>query len=170
MLWVTTRDGGVAVCLVSWTRWRSMHRRVDVRVSVALIELYQRYISPFKGFRCAYRVATGEASCSEYAKQAIGEHGFWRSLQSIRNRFRQCRHAATRLAELTLANQSGPGDGASEDAEGSENQERENQKSTRGNSGCADPFPCAACGDVGAGDLGGAAACGGGDACACTPV
>lgn len=34
---------------------------------VILIRLYQRYISPYKGFSCAHRALSGGKSCSHYA-------------------------------------------------------------------------------------------------------
>lgn len=54
---------------------------------------YQRYISPHKGFACAYRVLHRERSCSEYAKQAIAQKGFFAALPLIRQRFQACKQA-----------------------------------------------------------------------------
>ena len=35
------------------------------------IRLYQRFISPYKGFSCAYRVHTGLPGCSGLADHAL---------------------------------------------------------------------------------------------------
>ncbi len=40
---------------------------------VAIIRVYQRFISPALGPRCRYH-----PSCSEYAAQALGRHGILR--------------------------------------------------------------------------------------------
>ncbi len=71
--------------------------------AVMAINGYQRYISPHKGFCCAYRVATGEVSCSEYVKQAIIRNGLFRSLSEIRRRFRDCKESARYLNEAKAA-------------------------------------------------------------------
>ena len=62
--------------------------------AVVTINGYQRYISPHKGFCCAYRVVRGGDSCSEFAKQAILQNDFWHSLSTIRKRFIECKEAA----------------------------------------------------------------------------
>src|SRR5262249_17365265 len=36
-----------------------------------LITLYKTYVSPYKGFHCAYRVNTGRLSCSSYAYRVL---------------------------------------------------------------------------------------------------
>lgn len=62
-----------------------------------LIELYQRYVSPYKGFRCAYRAHRGRHSCSEFGKRALargGVTGFW---PLLRRRFARCAEAAKLL-------------------------------------------------------------------------
>lgn len=40
---------------------------------IALIGLYQRFISPLLGPRCRF-----SPSCSTYAMEALGRHGLWR--------------------------------------------------------------------------------------------
>ncbi len=39
------------------------------KIAVALISGYQEYISPRKGFSCAYRILHGDESCSHYIKR-----------------------------------------------------------------------------------------------------
>ena len=61
--------------------------------AIGLISLYQRRISPYKGYVCAHRVHHGQSSCSEFAKQAIAANGLFSALPSIRHRFIECRAA-----------------------------------------------------------------------------
>lgn len=63
------------------------------------IELYQRHISPHKGFCCAYRIAHNDLSCSEFAKRQIAASGVFKSLADIRQRFEDCKQAAKQLSE-----------------------------------------------------------------------
>lgn len=60
---------------------------------VGLIGLYQRRISPYKGYACAHRVHYGEMSCSEFVKQAIVAKGLFTALPTIKHRFIACREA-----------------------------------------------------------------------------
>lgn len=55
---------------------------------------YQRYISPYKGFCCAYRAKHGGLSCSEYVKQAVLQDGIWHALPTVKQRFKDCKVAA----------------------------------------------------------------------------
>ena len=54
-----------------------------------LIEVYQRRLSPLKGFRCA--------SCSEFARRAIERLGVLTGVALLRRRFDKCNRAATAL-------------------------------------------------------------------------
>lgn len=66
------------------------------------IRLYQKYLSPIKGFSCAYRVHTGCASCSAFGYHAIQKHGLFKGLYLLRKRFDKCAfvHATHKVAEL----------------------------------------------------------------------
>lgn len=68
------------------------------RLAIAAIAVYQRYLSPYKGFCCAHRVRHGGPSCSEYARQIILSAGWRRSLAAFQERLRACRAAAIQLA------------------------------------------------------------------------
>lgn len=57
---------------------------------LALIRLYQRHISPRKGFSCAYRVHTGGRSCSHFGARAIRRHGAFTGLLALRRRLHRC--------------------------------------------------------------------------------
>jgi len=60
------------------------------RVLLAAIGFYQRYVSPYKGFCCAYRQHTGRASCSAVGARAVRRHGTLVGLRLIRRRTQLC--------------------------------------------------------------------------------
>ena len=63
-----------------------------------LIDLYQRYISPRKGFCCAYRVRHRRRdSCSQYAKRAIAKLGLLPGVRLLGRRFDKCANACKAL-------------------------------------------------------------------------
>lgn len=74
------------------------------RLALALIRAYQRWISPRKGFTCAYRLHGGGAGCSGVGARLIRRHGVWNGLPLLRERLRRCGevhrqwHAARPLA------------------------------------------------------------------------
>lgn len=69
--------------------------------SLRLIEYYQTYVSPKKGFLCAYGVLhQDEPSCSEYGKQAIQEYGLVKGAFLIRKQFKKCGEAANIFNEI----------------------------------------------------------------------
>ena len=62
--------------------------------AIFLIHCYQRFISPHKGYRCAYASVYGGVSCSHAVKSIIAEEGLWDGRQRIRERFADCRAAS----------------------------------------------------------------------------
>jgi putative component of membrane protein insertase Oxa1/YidC/SpoIIIJ protein YidD len=64
------------------------------QVAIASIKVYQRYISPHKGFSCAHRVLYGGESCSGYIKRAIAQKGLLEALKASRQRFDACKEAS----------------------------------------------------------------------------
>ena len=58
------------------------------------IAIYQRLVSPRKGYRCAYGVLHGGAGCSGAVRDAIQAHGWRRARRVARSRFRDCKLAA----------------------------------------------------------------------------
>jgi putative component of membrane protein insertase Oxa1/YidC/SpoIIIJ protein YidD len=59
-----------------------------------LIGTYQRYLSPRKGFRCAYRARhKRRSSCSQFARRAINRLGLLPGIRLLRRRFEKCHHA-----------------------------------------------------------------------------
>jgi putative component of membrane protein insertase Oxa1/YidC/SpoIIIJ protein YidD len=61
------------------------------------IQFYQRFISPYKGFRCAHATLHRGDSCSQAVKKIIIEHGIGHSRALIKARFAECRAAAMQL-------------------------------------------------------------------------
>ncbi|WP_104402380.1 membrane protein insertion efficiency factor YidD [Vibrio penaeicida] len=62
-------------------------------LAVVLIRFYQRFISPYKGFRCAHACLHQGDSCSEAVKKIIQEHGVFSSRTRISQRFSACKVA-----------------------------------------------------------------------------
>ena len=60
------------------------------RLALWAIRLYQRYLSPLKGFSCAYRVHRGGASCSAYGYRVIGRRGLLAGLRLLNRRLDRC--------------------------------------------------------------------------------
>lgn len=54
------------------------------------IEIYKRYLSPYKGFCCAYRVHTGCQSCSTLGFRAIRRYGVVDGIGVLRKRLHRC--------------------------------------------------------------------------------
>ena len=79
--------------------------------SLALLAIggYQRYVSPYKGFCCAYRSYTGHQSCSALGYRAIRKYGVWSGLTVLRKRFDRCATAFSRHRALAQARQSQSG-------------------------------------------------------------
>lgn len=67
-------------------------------LALLAISGYQRYLSPHKGFCCAYREWTGARSCSALGKRVIQRYGLFNGVTLLRRRFDKCGAAAMRLA------------------------------------------------------------------------
>lgn len=75
--------------------------------ALAAIGLYQRYLSPHKGFCCAYRAHTGRASCSALGARVIRRWGVWRGLGVLKLRLRRCGEVSRREGPLRMHAQRG---------------------------------------------------------------
>jgi uncharacterized protein len=62
------------------------------------IRFYQQYISPYKGFCCAYRFHTGHASCSTLGYRAVRRFGLIDGLGLLRRRLYLCGVAHRRFS------------------------------------------------------------------------
>ena len=61
------------------------------KIAILWIKGYQKYISPYKGYKCAYSYYTKGCSCSEYAKKSIIHYGIIKSIPLIDLRLKECR-------------------------------------------------------------------------------
>ncbi len=60
---------------------------------IGLISIYQRYISPYKGFQCAHAYLHQGDSCSAAVKTIIADQGIIQGYVDIRHRFKACSYA-----------------------------------------------------------------------------
>jgi putative component of membrane protein insertase Oxa1/YidC/SpoIIIJ protein YidD len=67
--------------------------------ALALIGVYQRHLSPRKGYVCALRAQSGGRSCSRYGARAIARAGVRAGAILLWRRMRACGAAAAALAE-----------------------------------------------------------------------
>ena len=58
--------------------------------ALCAIRFYQRYLSPHKGFACAYRVHTGRCGCSQLGYRAIRRFGVGKGWLVLRQRTWLC--------------------------------------------------------------------------------
>lgn len=87
-------------------------------IATAGIRSYRRYISPHKGFACAYRLNCGGASCSNFAETAIRRHGIWQGFRLLRRRLRLCTQAHGMVRPRRLQRSHGHQAGFCDDAVG----------------------------------------------------
>lgn len=66
-------------------------------IATFFITLYQKFISPLKGFRCAYGVLHGGHSCSDVIKNDIHTHGIFRAIPMAKEQFTACKEANEEL-------------------------------------------------------------------------
>lgn len=66
-------------------------------LALAAIRGYQRFLSPLKGFSCAFRVFTGADGCSAYGYRVIERFGVRRGLGLLDRRLALCGHVHRRL-------------------------------------------------------------------------
>ena len=69
-------------------------------LALAAIRFYQQYISPRKGFCCAYAAYTSDASCSALGYRTIRRFGVWIGLAVLDRRLARC-GTAHRIANNT---------------------------------------------------------------------
>ncbi|PHI29759.1 membrane protein insertion efficiency factor YidD [Budvicia aquatica] len=66
---------------------------ISSALAVGLIRFYQRYISPHKGFSCAYHQMTGKSSCSSYALKMVQRNGVMSLFTALPKQFSRCSSA-----------------------------------------------------------------------------
>jgi putative component of membrane protein insertase Oxa1/YidC/SpoIIIJ protein YidD len=67
-------------------------------LALAAIRFYQRFLSPLKGFRCAYLAHTGRRSCSHLGFRAVRRYGALAGMVVLRQRLYLCGVAHRRCA------------------------------------------------------------------------
>jgi len=68
-------------------------------LALVLINFYQNYLSPYKGFCCAHAALNKGDSCSEAVKKIIIKHGLWTSYPLIKTQFHECKTAYKQLLD-----------------------------------------------------------------------
>lgn len=69
-------------------------------LAIACIRLYQRHLSPLKGYTCAYRHHTGRCGCSGLGLRAIRRYGALHGLSILQRRLYLCGVAYRRHAPV----------------------------------------------------------------------
>jgi putative component of membrane protein insertase Oxa1/YidC/SpoIIIJ protein YidD len=77
-------------------------------LALAAIRGYQRWISPYKGYRCALCAITGGDSCSAYGYLVIERFGLRRGLGLLDRRLELCGHVHRKAAAAAVAPLSRP--------------------------------------------------------------
>jgi putative component of membrane protein insertase Oxa1/YidC/SpoIIIJ protein YidD len=107
------------------------------KLSVVIINGYQKYISPHKGFACPHRVLYGTESCSQYIKRVIDQEGLKAALKKSRLRFHLCKKANQILRyrnqelDCVKVNSSENGEGKSENKKQQQRKIQLNESSFR---------------------------------------
>lgn len=114
------------------------------RFLIWLIAIYQRYISPYKGFCCAHAYLHQGDSCSVAVKNIIADQGIIKGYADIRQRFQDCRYAYEDIQK-------------NKEKEREEQEEEEKNKKKKSDSSC-DCNPIEAVGE-GCDSLGGVCDC-----------
>jgi uncharacterized protein len=63
------------------------------RLMLASIGFYRRFLSPYKGFRCAYGAVYGRGSCSDVVLRVARRYGGLRAFQLSWRQAARCRDA-----------------------------------------------------------------------------
>lgn len=67
-----------------------MIQKISDYVAKRSILFYQKYISPYKGFCCAYRHRTGGHSCSSFALKIVRRYGAFGLIRALPKQFKRC--------------------------------------------------------------------------------
>lgn len=67
------------------------------------INLYQHYVSPYKGFNCPHRILHQGDSCSEYVKKVLTKQSLTLAIESSLQRFHDCAKASKTLQHKSSA-------------------------------------------------------------------
>ncbi|MCZ2202268.1 MAG: membrane protein insertion efficiency factor YidD [Cylindrospermopsis raciborskii PAMP2012] len=67
-------------------------------IFVSLINGYQKYLSPYKGYSCAHRILHQGESCSQYVKRSLLQQDLQTAIKLSQQRFVDCSKAAQVLS------------------------------------------------------------------------
>ncbi|MGD1524574.1 membrane protein insertion efficiency factor YidD [Vibrio harveyi] len=67
------------------------------RLAILCIRGYQRFISPHKGYRCAYGVLHNSSGCSGAVIDILRDKGILAGMPAIKQRFADCKSACDEL-------------------------------------------------------------------------
>lgn len=124
-------------------------RRPRNILAVSAITLYRKWISPYKGFRCAHQAILGQGSCSAYGLDVFSTRPFREALSLMRKRLSECRETYEHAMS----------------SESEEERERRRRGSSSGIGSDGTLLGLEACGDVGSASCDGIDACGGIHSC-----
>lgn len=74
--------------------------KISSLVFIAVIRVYQRYLSPIKGYGCAYRILYGGPSCSSVGLDAFNTYDFSDAILIMKSRFADCHKASKKLSSM----------------------------------------------------------------------
>jgi putative component of membrane protein insertase Oxa1/YidC/SpoIIIJ protein YidD len=69
------------------------------QVVIQSIGIYQRHLSPLKGYCCAHNYLHRNGSCSQFAMRAVTKYGVVKMLGLLRLRFKACALAYQHIQE-----------------------------------------------------------------------
>lgn len=67
------------------------------KLPISIIKIYQKYISPKKGYRCAHSILHGGTGCSGAVIEIIQKESVFKWRKKIKNRFLNCKNANIKL-------------------------------------------------------------------------
>lgn len=81
----------------------SINKKINLssQIGLSLIHLYQKYLSPIKGYSCAYAFHTNSYSCSEFGVKAIEKKGLFVGSKLINKRFKKCTTSSKNAGNYT---------------------------------------------------------------------
>ncbi|MCY9865003.1 membrane protein insertion efficiency factor YidD [Vibrio coralliirubri] len=115
-------------------------------ISLRGIAFYQKFISPRKGYRCAYGVLNNTQGCSGMVKDIILQNGVVGGWKDITSQFSECNAAAAKLQEQSSCKKK-------RRSCKSRFRKEANCGSTKCSNSCHVP-DCGDCGDMGSCDVG----------------
>ena len=137
--------------------------RITTTLAYKAVRVYQRYISPYKGFRCAHYQLHRETSCSGHFRDLLSQYGLSGALRLFPRRLVECQDAyfVLKMRVNTIST-----DGASSIPTSDDSSERDEQQiaqNHRNDNDRANPVECAcetiSCGFDTLQCLGGIASC-----------